>query len=178
MSDELKEYKIQYAGLKKGIHEFTYELNESFFANFENALIQKCQVEVSLSFDNRQLPYVMDIDMDGEIWNDCDRCTASIPVTIHNSYTVFVKQSVEKVLNDDDEEEIIYISKEDTEIDISHFLYEFVHLSVPVHVICDNPGKTEYCDTDILRFLEKAPTDDTITDPRWAELDKLKDKLN
>jgi hypothetical protein len=37
MSDLLKEYKIPHAGLKKEIHEFTFELDEKFFAHFENS---------------------------------------------------------------------------------------------------------------------------------------------
>jgi len=52
-----------------------------------------------------------------------------------------------------------------------------VHLSIPVHVICDKPGKTEYCDMEIIGLLEKQQKEDEI-DPRWADLDKLKDKLN
>jgi uncharacterized metal-binding protein YceD (DUF177 family) len=52
-----------------------------------------------------------------------------------------------------------------------------VHLSIPIHRICDKPGKTEYCDQEIVRLLnERQP--ETKTDPRWSGLDKLKDKLN
>ena len=177
MSDLLQDYKIPHAGLKKEIHEFTYELTETFFAKFENALIQKCTIEATVTFDNRQEPYILEIDLDGIIWSDCDRCTSSIPVTIHSSYNVYVKYTTDETMKDLDEMEIIYISRDEPSIDLSQFLYEFVHLSIPVHVICDNPGKTEYCDMEIIKLIEQQKEEDSA-DPRWADLNKLKDKLN
>jgi uncharacterized metal-binding protein YceD (DUF177 family) len=177
MSDSIQEYKIPHAGLKKGVHEFTYELTETFFASFENALINKCNVQVNITFDKRQEPYTIEIDLDGTIWSDCDRCTASIPVSIHATYTIYAKYTVDEAIKEMDEVEIIYIARDDQFIDITQFIYDFVHLSIPVHVICDKPGKTEYCDMEIIGLLEKQQKEDEI-DPRWADLDKLKDKLN
>jgi len=177
MSESIQEYKIPHAGLKKGVHEFTYELTETFFASFENALINKCNVQVNITFDKRQEPYTIEIDLDGTIWSDCDRCTASIPVSIHATYTIYAKYTVDEAMKEMDEVEIIYIARDDQFIDITQFIYDFVHLSIPVHVICDKPGKTEYCDMEIIGLLEKQQKEDEI-DPRWADLDKLKDKLN
>ena len=177
MSDSIQEYKIPHAGLKKGVHEFSYELTETFFASFENALINKCNVQVNITFDKRQEPYTIEIDLDGTIWSDCDRCTASIPVSIYATYTIYAKYTVDEAMKEMDEVEIIYIARDDQFIDITQFIYDFVHLSIPVHVICDKPGKTEYCDMEIIGLLEKQQKEDEI-DPRWADLDKLKDKLN
>ena len=181
MSDSLQEYKIPHAGLKKEIHEFSYELTETFFASFENALINKCNVQVNITFDKRQEPYLIEIDLDGVIWSECDRCTASIPLSIHASYTIYAKYTVDEAMKDIDDVEIIYIAKDDQYIDITQFLYDFVHLSIPVHRICDKPGKTEYCDQEIIGLLEQKTREEennTEIDPRWAGLDKLKDKLN
>lgn len=177
MSDSIQEYRIPHVGLKKEVHEFSYELTETFFANFENALIQKCNIQVNASFDNRQEPFILEIDLDGIIWSDCDRCTASIPVTIHATFTVYVKYTADEAMKELDEMEIIYISRDESSINLTQFLYDFVHLSIPVHVICDNPGKTEYCDMEIIKLLEQQQEENT-TDPRWADLNKLKDKLN
>ncbi len=180
MSDLLKQYKIQHAGLKKEIHEFTFELDDKFFANFENSLIEHSNIIASVTFDKRQMPYIIEMDLDGNINSECDKCTANIPVSIHASYKLYVKYTSEEALLDSaDDVEIIYISKDDQEIDFSTFLYEYAHLSIPLHKICDQPGKTEYCDLEIIRLLEEQtiPTE-TKTDQRWSGLDKLKDKLN
>jgi uncharacterized metal-binding protein YceD (DUF177 family) len=177
MSDIFKEYKIPHAGLKKEVHEFSYELDESFFANFENALINKCNIQVNIKFDKRHEPYTIEVDMDGTIWSECDRCTASIPLSIHTSFIIYVKYTYDETLKETEDVEIIYIAKDDMDIDITQFLYDYAHLSIPVHKICDKPGETEYCDQEIVRLLEQKTTDNS-TDPRWAGLDKLKDKLN
>lgn len=179
MSDVFKEYKIPFAGLRRETHEFDFVLDESFFANFENTLIRKCQVQVHVALDKTQEPAVLEIDLDGTVWSDCDKCTASIPIAIHQSFTLFVKNTPADTDSDaDDVEEIIYLAKDDNEINLSQHLYEFVHLSIPVHVICDNPGKTDYCDQDILQRLEGDTNNEESSDPRWAALNKLKDKLN
>ena len=177
MSDIFKEYKIPHAGAKKEIHEFSYELNEKFFANFENALINKCTIQVNIKFDKRQEPNIIEVDMDGTIWSECDRCTGIIPLFIHTSFIIYVKYVIDEALLDQEEVEIIYIAKDDPYIDITQFLYDYAHLSIPAHKICDKPGETEYCDQEIVGLLEQKIIDKT-TDPRWAGLDKLKDKLN
>ncbi len=177
MSDVFKEYKIPHAGLKKEVHEFSYELDEKFFANFEHALIDKCTIQVNVKFDKRHDPYTIEVDLDGTIWGDCDRCTATLPLTIHTSFIIYVKYIYDEALKEVDDVEIIYIAKDDPDIDITQFIYDYVQLSVPAHKICDNPGQTEYCDKDIIRILEQGSTDES-TDPRWADLNKVKDKLN
>lgn len=181
MSDLLKEYKIPHAGLKKEIHEFAFELDEKFFAHFENSIINKCDIQASITFDKRQEPYIVDVDLDGTIFSDCDKCTATIPVIIHSSFTIYVKYVFDEAMKDMEDIEIIHIAKEDQDIDITQFLYDYAHLSIPIHKICDNPGKTEYCDLEIIELLEQKTIEEennTETDPRWAGLDKLKDKLN
>lgn len=177
MSNSLNEYQIPHAGLKKDIHEFSYELTEKFFANFENALIQKCEIQVNIILDNRQEPLLLEIDIDGIVWSDCDKCTAPIPIVIHSTFEINVKYTNDKTLKHTDETDIMYIARDEQYIDIAQYLYDFVHLSIPVHVICDQPGKTDYCDMEIIGLLEKQQTT-SDTDPRWSDLDKLKDKLN
>jgi uncharacterized metal-binding protein YceD (DUF177 family) len=177
MSDLFKEYKIPHAGLKKDVHEFSYELDEKFFANYEHSLIGKCHIQVSIRFDKRHEPYTVEVDLDGTIWSECDRCTAPLPLAIHTSFIIYVKYTYDESLKEMEDVEIIYISPDDQHIDITQFLYDYSHLSIPVHKICDKPGETEYCDKEIVRILEQRFNNNT-TDPRWAGLDKLKDKLN
>jgi len=177
MSDVFKEYKIPHAGLKKEVHEFSYELDEKFFANYENSLISKCNIAVSVKFDKRHEPYILEVDLDGTVWSECDRCTASLPLTIHTSFIIYVKYAYDESMKEIEDVEIIYIARDDQHIDITQFLYDYAHLSIPVHKICDKPGETEYCDKEIINILEQK-LDNETTDPRWADLDKLKDKLN
>jgi uncharacterized protein len=65
-------------------------------------------------------------------------------------YTVF-----DEAMKDMEDIEIIHIAKDDQDIDITQFLYDYAHLSIPIHKICDKPGKTEYCDLEIIELLEQ-----------------------
>ncbi len=176
MSDVFNEYKIPYASLKKEIHEFSYELDEKFFSKFENSQIQKCNIQVNINFDKRNEPYIIEVDLEGTVFTECDKCTATIPISIHTSFTVYVKSKVDE-FDSEQEVEFVYVAKDEHEIDITQFLYDYVHLSIPIHRICDKPGNTEYCDQEIVQLVnERQP--ENIDDPRWASLNKLKDKLN
>ena len=177
MSDIFKDYKIPNAGLKREIHEFSYELDEKFFSNFESSQIEKCNIQANITFNKRNEPYIIDVDLDGTVFTECDKCTATIPIEIHTSFTVYVKTKVDELLSEEEAVEIIYVAKDEQEIDITQFLYDYVHLSIPIHRICDKPGKTEYCDQEIVQLVDERQPDN-IDDPRWASLNKLKDKLN
>ena len=61
----------------------------------------------------------------------------------------------------------LYISKEEQEIDLSQFLYDFVHLSILHTLSAITPGNTEYCDMEIIGLLEQQQQENTI-DPRWG----------
>jgi uncharacterized metal-binding protein YceD (DUF177 family) len=65
----------------------------------------------------------------------------SIPVSIHATYTIYAKYTVDEAMKDMDEVEIIYIARDDQFIDITQFIYDYVHLSIPVHVFATNPAK-------------------------------------
>ncbi|MCB0506975.1 MAG: YceD family protein [Chitinophagales bacterium] len=177
MSDSLQEYYLPHAGLKKGVHEFTYELTEKFFSNFEDALIEKCDVQVNVTLDNRQEPLVIELDFDGTIWSECDRCTAPIPLSIHTSQIVYVKYKMDEDWRADDDREIIFVARDDQYLDITSLFYDIIHVSIPVHRVCDKPGETEYCDKEIVNILEKKQ-ENKKADPRWEGLNKLKDNLN
>jgi uncharacterized metal-binding protein YceD (DUF177 family) len=60
--------------------------------------------------------------------------------------------------------------------DVSPFIYEFIHLSLPVRrVHPDNEQGESTCDPEVIRLLEeKQPSSEP--DPRWEALAKLKKK--
>lgn len=180
MGDVLNEIKIPHAGLRKEIHEFSFGIDEKFFTDFEKSQIQKCTIDVHIKMDKRQEPIVLEVDLDGEVWSECDRCTAEIPLTVHTSFLLYVKYALSEEMKETEDIDILYIGKDDQDINITSLVYDYLHLAMPIHKICDNPGNTAYCDKEIVSLLEKKQheNDTPSDDPRWAELNKLKDKLN
>ncbi len=180
MGDVLNEIRIPHAGLRKEIHEFTFRIDEKFFTDFEKSQIQKCNIDVHINMDKRQEPILLEVDLEGEVWSECDRCTAEIPLAVHTSFVIYVKYALTEEMKKAEDIDILYIGKDDLDIDITALVYDYLHLTLPIHRICDKPGKTEYCDKEIVKLLEKRQqeNDTPADDPRWAELNKLKDKLN
>ena len=180
-NDSLDAFKISHTGLKKAVYHYDFLLNGEFFSNFEHALIKQCAIKADVTFDKRTEPYILDFSFSGTIDAECDRCTSNFPATINGEFSMYVKFTGDPELQEDDESEVLFIGRDEQQIDIAKYLYEFAHLCMPYYKICDDPGKTEYCDKEIIALLDKLKPEDEEepnADPRWDELNKLKDNLN
>lgn len=170
----LQEFKIPFVGMKKKLYQFEYLIGESFFKNFPESDIEKCNIEVKLDFDKRENFFLLSFYIDGTIEMPCDRCTEPFNQEIFGDYEVAVKFGTENnIINED--EDVIYISKGDDYIDVSDLIYEFVVLSIPLRCIHpdDENGKSN-CNQEIIDKLQVKKEESV--DPRWAALEKLKNK--
>ena len=179
--DKFKEYKIPHIGLKKEVHDFIFHLDETFFSNFEDSIIGKSAIEARVNFDKSHEPNLLTFKIKGNIDADCDKCAAITSIKIEGEFRVFIKLHDELALSNElDDPEILFIKTDTPEINLSSYLYEFSHLCIPFIKSCEKPFESKDCDLEVaskLSALKKAEeTEHQITDPRWAGLNKLKDK--
>ena len=170
----LKTYTIPFTGLKPGKHRFDFEINDAFFNEFEYSLVKKGVLSCIVELDRQETMLVLDFKIEGNISNTCDRCLAAYPQPINVDERLIAKFSDEGEVNDED---IIYLTKNDHEINIAGFVYEYINVAAPFIAVCDDAGNKEYCDKEMLERLEKlASSDETDekADPRWEALKKLK----
>ena len=76
---------------------------------------------------------------------------------------------------DDSDPDIITIPADEHELDIKQYLYEFIHLALPIQRVHpeDKTGKSS-CNPDMLQKLNQhIINDEKENDPRWDELKKL-----
>ncbi|MCS6818447.1 MAG: DUF177 domain-containing protein [Chitinophagales bacterium] len=177
----LRDFSIPFVGLKLGIHEFFYDLDKAFFDHFPDSPIGECDVKVKLEFDKKETFFILNFFIDGKVTVECDRCLALYEKEIFGDYSCVIKLTDNSPrFNDDDE--IIYISKDDTHFDVSHLLYEYVALCLPLRKIpCREPGLDERCDKEVLKYLRQHVEDtreQDIVDPRWEALKKWNSDLN
>ena len=99
----------------------------------------------------------------------CDLCASEIDVKISNSLSVLLQFSQEKI---EDTDEIMYVQTNQNKIDISHLIYEGVILSIPTTIKHLNESE---CNKETILLLKKYSEKDKRTDPRWEQLNKLKD---
>ncbi len=160
--------------MKKKLYQFEYLISESFFKNFAESDIEKCNIEVKLDFDKRENFFLLNFYIDGTIEMPCDRCLEPFNQEIFGDYEVAVKFGTENLLDKEDED-VIYISKGDDYFDVSSLIYEFIILSIPLR--CAHPDDEQgnsKCKQEILDKLN-AKKEESV-DPRWAALEKLKNK--
>lgn len=174
--DKSSEYRIPFVGLKLGVHHFTYEIEDEFFAEFENAVLKESKAKVELSFDKKDNFFVLDFFIGGTVMVDCDRCSENFHQELLDEYRVYIKFDDEAKESGEQHEDVIFISSSDSHIDISQLIYEFINLSVPVQKICP-PKKdgTPGCNEKVLAILKQGDSHNkTETDPRWSVLKNLK----
>lgn len=172
----LKQFSIPFTGLKLGAHQFDYELDDSFFNAFEYSLIKSGNLKVNLELDKQETMLLLKFRIIGTLNLDCDKCLSefSYPVNLYERQIVkFAEDELES-----DDEEIISLSRKDSEIDISGPLYEMINVAVPYIKNCEQADKE--CDQEMIDRLAQlsiemqAEENEQTSDPRWEALNKLK----
>lgn len=146
--DSLQEYALPIDGLRLGVHEFGFKVDRSFFEAFENSAIGESNFEVQLTLEKRPNLFVLNFYIQGTIQTECDRCLEVFDLPIEGSHELLVKYAAEA----SEEMEVIYIQPETRVLNVARFVYEFIHLTVPMVKNHDASGGE--CDPDILNILE------------------------
>lgn len=172
----LKQFSIPFTGLKLGAHQFDYELDDTFFNAFEYSLIKSGNLKVNLELDKQETMLLLKFRVIGTLNLDCDKCLSEFAYPV-NLYERQIVKFAEDELESDDEE-IISLSRKDSEIDISGPLYEMINVAVPYIKNCEQADKE--CDQEMISRLEQLSIDkqaeenEQTSDPRWEALNKLK----
>ena len=184
----LKKYTIPYKGLKVGSHTFEFEVDDRFFQAFEGSELHRGQgvVKVDLEKQNRMMS--LTFAMEGEVEVACDRCLEEFMLPFTYQGTLQVRFSETEQESDG---EIMWISPNETELDLAQYIYESINLSLPyqrVHPV-DAEGHS-LCNPDMLsRFRivseqefeqivqQAANHESTPEDNPWHALEKVKEEL-
>jgi uncharacterized protein len=168
----LRIYSIPFTGLALGKHQFEYDITDAFFDEFEYSLVKKADLKCLVELEKQETMLILNFDIKGHIFANCDRCLAPYPQPVDIRERQIAKFSGADA---DDDEEIIILTKNDHEIDVSGLIYEYINVALPLTTVCIDEGMTPYCDKEMLDSLSKLsvnPEPDEI-DPRWDVLKKL-----
>lgn len=173
----LKKYKIPFSGLTTGKHNFEFEIENSFFDCFEQSLVKKGKLNALVELQKQENMLIVNFTIKGVITLTCDVCLQEFDSPLEIQERVLVKFVNESW--DEDSEEIMVLSKNDYELDISTLLYEYINVSVPMYTRCSEQGVDLVCDPAMLEKLseptaEKDQEEEEKTDPRWAALKNIK----
>lgn len=167
-------YIIPFAGLKDGEHRFDYVIEDSFFQDREYSEVKIARISTHVILTKATNLLVFDIKMEGTINIPCDRCGDPFDFPVWGERKLIVSLTNDKFEDGDD---IVSLSLEASEIDISQNLYEYINLLLPQRRI--HPAKedgTSGCNENALKILNKLSIKEgeQATDPRWDALKKIK----
>ncbi|HMZ46463.1 MAG TPA: DUF177 domain-containing protein [Chitinophagaceae bacterium] len=174
-----RDFDIAFVGLKPGIHVFEYRLEDQFFLNYGNQDFSNCIANIKLHLDKHAGFMQLKFDIDGTVNVNCDRCGNTIQQQLWDEFNIIVKMTDEpEIMNEQEEDpDIYYISRGESHIHISDWLYEFVSLSVPMQNICGNDenGKS-LCNQEVITKLEQMQAKNINAENQmWKGLEQFKD---
>ena len=183
-NDKLRDYQINFVGLKLGNHNFQYQLTEKFFNLLDHATLQKGNIVANLKLNKEVDMLTLNFEFAGHVEVECDRCLGVSPFPIHTQHEMFVKFSeMAESLKNKSDEDIIYLLPEANHLNIAHIMYELISLSLPMQKVPCEYNEEAQCDESVLQILNGKNNTEAETkeenndiDPRWAALRKIKNK--
>jgi uncharacterized protein len=169
-----KKYSIAFGGLKPGKHGYKFEVTDSFFDSFENALLKKATIEAAIVLDKHENMLILEFNLKGTISVECDRCMEFFDLPVSGEQRLIVKLDGEAATEGEDE--IISISRNENGLNIAPLLYEYISLMVPLKKT--HPTVKE-CNQETIAVLNKlvvksaVKKDKNANDPRWDALRAL-----
>ncbi|RZS99493.1 YceD family protein [Aquimarina brevivitae] len=175
---QLKEYTIPFVGLKQGIHQFEYTIDNSFFEHFEYDEFNAADVSLVIEFNKKATMLELLFKASGTVNVNCDKTNEPYDQSIESELFLVIKFGDEF---NDENEDLLILPHGEFEVNVAQYVYELIVLAVPSKRI--HPGvKDGTLQSDILKKLEelspkekKNDDQNEETDPRW---DKLKNLLN
>lgn len=166
---------IQFSGLKLGVHQFEFHVDDTFFEKLDYSPIKNGEVMVDLLLDKKPAMLTLNFRLSGWIGEVCDRCAVDYHQKLKGEFQMYVKFGEEY---DEPDDKLIILPHESFELDVTQLIYEFIGLSIPLKKVpCEEDDDTSICDQETLKALEKSDSEEEKENPLWAELNKIKDQL-
>ena len=175
-----RDFEIAFVGLKPGVHEFNYSIDDRFFEAYQQQDFRNCTAHIKLTLDKKSSFMLLKFEMGGKLEVNCDRCNSNLPLDLWDEFNITVKivEEPELMNNQEDDPDVYYLSRGESHIDVANWIYEFINLSIPMQKICnfeDMDGP--YCNKAAIDVLKKLETKEPEKkeNPIWKGLEKFKD---
>ena len=167
----LKEFDIQFSGLKIGVHQYPFKLDKKFFDHFEIDDVTDGNIDVDFELTKRESMLELHFDIHGTITTICDRCLDELVLPIFDDREVMVKFSE---IDSEDNDELIVLKPEEYKINIASLIYEFIVVNIPLRKVHDEAD----CNQEVIAKLNNANQEEVDNDESgpsmWDQLKKLK----
>lgn len=181
---KLKEFDIQFSGLKIGTHQYDYLIEKDFFELFDYEEYEGFSVKVEVTLVKKETLMEVHLTHSGTVYVPCDVSGEYFDLPIKGSLDFIVKFGEEF---NNENEELLILPHGEYQFSIAQYIYESIILSIP-HKRIHPDYEENIFDEDEFDFLfeddeDLENLDDEIEedikgnnktiDPRWEELKKL-----
>lgn len=173
----LQDFAIDIYRLSNKAYAYQFVIDEGFFAHFEGNQLDKGNLTANVTLDKQDTLMVARFVIDGTLTLVCDRSLEEFDYPLHTEQTlVYQYGEEEEELTD----EIVVITRHTQQINVAQPIYEFVVLAVPMKRLHPKYAQDDQPFVDGEIVFSSQPDGDTdlaietIADPRWEALKKLK----
>jgi uncharacterized metal-binding protein YceD (DUF177 family) len=131
VSSTKRPFAISFAGLKIGKHEYAYQIEKSFFEEYEYSAIEDADLQVQVTLDKKETMMIVEFDIKGEVTTTCDRCMDPLKLDLEADY----KQIFKFGEKESEDETLTVLHPDEHEIDVKSFIYEFIIVSLPGKIV-------------------------------------------
>jgi len=177
-----REFDIAFVGLKPGLHEFNYEVDDKFFANYKETDFTNCHATIKLTLEKNTSFMMLNFEIGGSVNVICDRCGNTLPMDLWDEFKLVVKQvdNPEEMNQTEEDADVFYISRTESHLHLADWIYEFVLLSIPNQRMCkeEEMGGPQ-CNKEVLAMLKKMQSAAGENNhPLQKGLEKFKKNIN
>ena len=165
-------YKIEFAGLKIGNHQFNFNADKKFFDRFDFSDFNDVSVNINVDLIKKPTLLELAFTLNGDVNVNCDLTNEPFDVQIKHEAHLVVKFG--QVFSDEDDE-ILILPHGEHKLYVDQYIFEMIVLSLPPKRI--HPGVEDgSLKSEILDILEdlKPKENSNLADPRWEQLKSLK----
>lgn len=170
---DLKQFNIQYIGLKEKSHLFEYQIDNTFFELFNFDDFFDASIQVSIRLNKKATLMELDFSAKGSVNISCDVSGEPFDQDIKATMPLIVKFGQEY---NDDSDEILILPHNEYQLNVAQYIYEMIVLAIPSKRI--HPQVIDgTLESEALRKLEKLRVKEIKEteeiDPRWDKLKSL-----
>lgn len=170
-------FEIAFVGLKNGIHEFTYDIDDQFFAAYSSVDFNHSWLHVQLQMDKKTNFFLLKFEITGEVTVNCDRCGEPFVFPVWDEFHLVVKLVYDvSAVEEDEDPDVAYVSQHDSILNVANWVYEFALLSIPMQRLHpDDEQGMSTCDPKVLKMLEDMKMNEHKKENLiWKDLDQFR----
>jgi len=173
-------YVIYLQNLKNEDLHLKFFVKDNFFSKIKLSTIKKANLVVDINLDLKRNYIKIFTKIEGFVNVQCDRCMDyfDFPIKYNGKLLIRFRENLDEFFDYKKEDDYMAISKFDKQIDLKHYIYECIVLSMPykkVHQNDENGFST--CNPLIIEKLENLKSKkENIIDHRWLALKNFNKK--